>query len=318
MDKAGQRDSPDLSINFSSLGFGGWALGGEYWGPQDHGDSVRAVHRALHWGVTHFDTAPVYGKGRSEQLLGQQLKKIRSRCTIATKAFYTDPDSMEKSLKTSLKRLLTDYADIFYIHWPLGGADMRPGMERLEQLRREGRIRAVGVSNFSVDQIRQVRQAGRVDFYQGGYSLLWPRLGRDVLPYCRRHGIGIIPYGVLAQGLLTEKGPEKLQASHQGFRHKMLLYGPPLREALAPLLATFRESCRREGWSPEHAAAAYAREETGAACLLMGVRSRKQADRNFSLPEKPLPAALRGAMEAIREKIAPFLPNAENMFGHKS
>ena len=175
-------DLSSLFDKISPLAFGAWGIGGEYWGPQEHKDSVRAIHKALALGVNHFDTAPVYGKGRSEQLIGQQLKKIRKDCFIASKAFYTTPEIMKKSLETSLNRLLTDYLDIFYIHWPLSGTDMRPGMEMLEKMRQQGRIRAIGVSNFTIEQVKMVREAGNVDVYQGGYSVLWPRAEKRDYP----------------------------------------------------------------------------------------------------------------------------------------
>ena len=167
-----------LFYKISPLAFGAWGISGEYWGTQEHKDSVRAIHKALALGVNHFDTAPVYGKGRSEQLIGQQLKKIRNDCFIASKAFYSTPEKMRKSLETSLNRLLSDYLDIFYIHWPLSGADMRPGMEMLEKIRQQGRIRAIGVSNFTIEQVKMISEAGNVDVYQGGYSVLWPPGGK--------------------------------------------------------------------------------------------------------------------------------------------
>lgn len=302
----------------SKTAFGGWAIGGEYWGPQEHKDSVRAIHMALSLGVNHFDTAPVYGKGRSEQLLGQQLKRIREHCLIASKAFYTDPETLQKSFETSLKRLLTDYIDIFYIHWPLGGTDMRPGMDVLETLRTQGRIRSIGVSNFSVDQIRMVQEAGTVDVYQGGYSLLWPRLEEEILPFCHNQNIEFIPYGVLAQGILTGTGIEKLQQTHKGFRHKMVLYRQELQVHLLPLLKQIREVCSRKGWSIENSVTAYTIEQTASPSVLLGVRNRKQAENNFNLPDSPLPLEIHQILQECRLKAKLFLPDAENMFDHKS
>jgi len=305
---------PDISFT----GFGGWALGGEYWGPQEHRDSVRAIHAALNLGINHFDTAPVYGRGRSEQLLGQQLKKIRSRCVLATKAFYTDPEGIAKSFEISLKRLLTDYIDIFYIHWPKSGADMRPGMDLLEQYRREGRIRAIGVSNFSAEQIALVEEAGKVDVFQGGYNLFWPLLERSVLPFCREREIAFIPYGVLAQGILTDRWESRLTESLPGFRHKMILYRPEIRGRLLPVMEDLARECVRAGWSLENAATLYTAERTGAASVLLGVRSRPQAEKNFRLPGEPLPAELKRALDTAAGIVEPFLPDADNLFDHKS
>ena len=308
----------DSTQELSSFGFGGWALGGDYWGPQEHKDSVRAIHKALSLGINHFDTAPVYGKGRSEQLIGQQLKKIRSRCIIATKAFYTTPEEMIKSFHTSLKRLLTDYIDIFYIHWPRSGTDMRPGMEELETLRRLGRIRYIGVSNFSLNQTRQVEQAGNVDFFQGGYSILWPFLEETILPYCRARGIRFIPYGVLAQGILTDQWSDKLLMNHPGYRYKMLLYSQEIKNRIGPELEKLAVKCREKEWSVENAVSWYTFKETDAASILLGCRNRNQAEKNFSFPMKALPDSIKEEIEDLKMRIVSFLPKADNMFGHKS
>ncbi len=307
-----ERLFPDVS----AWGFGSWALGGEYWGRQEHQNSVRVIHRALALGLNHFDTAPVYGKGRSEQILGQQLRKIRSSCILGTKAFYSSPEQMLKSFETSLKRLLCDYVDIFYIHWPLRAVDMRPGMEMLESLRRQGRIRALGVSNFNLEQLRMVEEAGQVDVYQGGYKLLWPLLEDEILPELRLREIAFIPYGVLGQGLLTEKGPENLFRQHEGFRHKMILYHEDYRPFLSPLLETFLCDCKEFDIFPEEAAARYVLEKTGASSVLLGCRNRNQAERNFAAAPEPLPEELKARMEQIRIKAGKMLPKVPNLFNH--
>ncbi len=311
-----QLDSIDSRI--SSWGFGGWALGGEYWGPQDHKDSVRAIHRALALGINHFDTAPVYGKGRSEQLIGQQIKRIRQDCILATKAFYTTPEEMLKSLETSLKRLLTDYIDIFYIHWPKSGIDMRPGMDALENLRRKGRIKAIGVSNFSIEQVKMVQQAGQVDFYQGGYSVLWPVLENSIIPYCRERNIRFIPYGILAQGILTNRGLEKLQTRLPGFRHKMLLYKPETVLRIEPLVKELRDTCRECSWTVENAVSLYTLKATGAISPLLGVRNREQAEKNFNIPSGELPEQILTMINRLKREILSIIPKSDNMFGHES
>ncbi len=298
--------------------FGAWALGGEYWGDQAHSDSVRAVHRALALGVTHFDTAPVYGKGRSEQILGQQLRKIRSEVTLATKVFYSTPEKMVESFHSSLKRLMTDYIDIFYIHWPLSGCDMRPGMETLMKLKEEGRIRALGLSNFSSDQIEMVQEAGEADVFQGGYNILFPELEKELLPFLQERGIAFIPYGVLAQGILTDRGLEHLEKEHQGFRHKMVLYSPEIRERVKSLVDELLKACREAGFTVEQAVSEYSRRRTGAATVLLGVRNRKQAELNFDRGASSLPKALTGLMDRITREGASLVPGSPNLFNHIS
>ncbi len=305
---------PDLS----SRGFGSWALGGEYWGPQNHQDSVRALHRALTLGVNHFDTAPVYGKGRSEQILGQQLKKIRRTCIIATKAFYSSPEKMKASLETSLRRLLSDYVDIFYIHWPLGEADMRPGMEMLEGLRQEGRIRAIGVSNFTVEQIRMVEEAGRVDVYQGGYNMLWTSPEDRILPFLREKEIAFVPYAVLGQGLLTGRGIEHLKTIPPGFRHKMVLYSEEIRDALVDLLKELNRACAEAGISVESAVSLYTEKRSGADSILLGCRNRAQAELNFMSGDAVISGDLKEKMDRIADRARTLVPAVPNLFNHKS
>ncbi len=298
--------------------FGGWALGGEYWGDQNHSDSVRALHRALALGVTHFDTAPVYGKGRSEQLLGQQLRKIRSDVTLASKVFYSTPERMVKSFHETLKRLMTDYLDIFYIHWPLSGCDMRPGMEALEKLRAQGRIRALGVSNFSVNQLAIVEEAGRVDVFQGGYNILFPELEKDVLPFLKERNIAFIPYGVLAQGILTEKGIDHLDREHKGYRHKMVLYDPALKERLKALVQELQRGSAASGIPVEQAVSEYSRMRSSAATVLLGVRSRKQAEQNFDRRPEGLSPSLTELIDRIAAEGESLVPGVSNLFNHKS
>ncbi|RDG32780.1 aldo/keto reductase [Oceanispirochaeta sp. M1] len=298
--------------------FGSWALGGEYWGEQDHKDSVRAIHRALTLGVSHFDTAPVYGKGRSEQLLGQQLRKIRNDISLGTKVFYSDPDKMVESFHTSLKRLMTDYIDIFYIHWPLSDCDMRPGMEALEKLRKEGRIRAIGVSNFTIPQIEMLEEAGEVDVFQGGYNIFWPKLEEKLIPWLKENNIGFIPYGVLAQGILTDNGIDHLAREHDGFRHKMILYSPEIREKLTSLLTRIGDECSKWKISVEQAVSAFTLMHVSADTVLLGVRNRNQADSNFRHSVEELPRSLSSLLEQLLIETQSFIPDVPNLFNHKS
>ncbi|WP_168203552.1 aldo/keto reductase [Oceanispirochaeta crateris] len=302
----------------SPLSFGAWALGGEYWGPQSHHDSVRAIHRALAMNVNYFDTAPVYGKGRSEQLIGQQIKKFRSEIILGTKAFYTTPEKMKTSLETSLRRLLTDYIDIFYIHWPLSGVDMRPGMEMLESLRQEGKIRAIGVSNFTVDQMKLLEGAGSIDVYQGGYNLFWSALEQKLLPYLSKRNIGFIPYGVLAQGILTESGMDHLDRNHEGYRHKMILYREDIIERIRPWLQRLLEESSRTGIPLEQAVALFTLNHLSADTVLLGVRNRSQAERNFQMVKDGLPPSFSSLLQSIKTEAEGLFQGIPNLFNHKS
>ncbi|MCD6519598.1 MAG: aldo/keto reductase [Anaerolineae bacterium] len=199
-----KREIGSTGIQVSVIGLGCWPMGGDYWGGTDDQESIRTIHRALELGINLFDTAPGYGKGHSEEIVGKGLKKYRNKAIISTKVSGNlTPESIKSQLKSSLERLQTEYIDIYFIHWPNRREPLAYTMETLEQLRREGRIRAIGVSNFTVEMIKMALKYGQVDVVQPPYNLIWRFIEEDVLPYCRQNGISIMTYSSLAQGLLT-------------------------------------------------------------------------------------------------------------------
>ena len=145
-----------------------------------------------------------------------------------------------------------------------------------------------------------------------------PGRKKGIIPYCRDENIAFIPYGLLAQGLLTDTGLEKLHHTPEGFRHKMLLYQKDVKDAVQSQLLRIRENCRKQGWSVEHAVILYTQERTQSPSLLLGTRTRKQAEKDFNLPDSPLPDEIRTQLDRSRSEIDRYLPEADNMFGHKS
>jgi len=206
------RSIPHTGLVTSALTLGCWQFGGDYFHKnQPRQDSIRSIHRAIRMGINHFDTAPVYGNGTSEQLTGQQLKRFfasglnRSDIIISTKAIMDEPDRMESSLRKSLRRLCVDYADIFYIHWPREGTDIPALGKHLARLRDSGLFRELGVSNASRRLIESLQVHIPVRAVQEGMNLLWRKPLADLLPYCRENGIAFFCYSPLAQGLLAGK-----------------------------------------------------------------------------------------------------------------
>ena len=210
----------------SELGLGCWAFGDSYWpaisSDKMHREAVRIIQAALRGGIRHFDTAQGYGNGVSEQITGQQLQKVRSSVSIASKTFNRPAETVEKAIEKSLRRLCTDYLDIFYLHWPKPNRDQRPLVEALERARRKGLIRAIGVSNFTADQIEPLLSAGRIDYCQFGYSLLWRQPELNQVPFCRTHHIKMVTYSSLAQGLLAHS-PEWAETLPQSDPRRSLL-----------------------------------------------------------------------------------------------
>jgi aryl-alcohol dehydrogenase-like predicted oxidoreductase len=195
---------------------GTWQTGKSMWVGIDDQQSKKAIQTALDTGITTFDTAESYGNGHSERILGQALKKNRKQAVIATKVFsnHLDYEKVIQACEKSLKNLGTDYIDLYQIHWPPGSfghkaVPLEVPLRALTDLKAQGKIRAIGVSNFSKSQLEEACRLTRIDSLQPPYSLLWRHLEKETMPYCKEMGITILAYSPMAQGLLTGKfGPQ--------------------------------------------------------------------------------------------------------------
>ncbi len=206
-------------LEVSVVGIGCWAIGGTVnsWGPVDDNESISAIRQGLDLGITFIDTAPSYGYGHSEEIVGRAIAGRREQVIVATKCgiVWRDPggrvernlkpDSIRRECEASLRRLRTDTIDLYQIHWPDTDTPLRETMEMLVALREQGKIRAIGVSNFSCEQMSEARRYGPVDSLQPELSMLEQHVAEELLPYCREYGIGVVTYGSLARGLLTGK-----------------------------------------------------------------------------------------------------------------
>jgi myo-inositol catabolism protein IolS len=208
-------------ISVSAVAMGCWALAGDAtWGPQDRSESIATVHAALDAGVTLFDTAEGYGGGDSEEVLGQALAGRRHEAVIATKVSRANLSAagsrlaaeVRRACEDSLRRLRTDYVDLYQIHWPSRAVPLAETMQVLELLRQEGKVRAIGVCNFGVRDLadllalaRPAEPNGPAETNQLPYSLLWRAIEYEVQPACVDAGVGVLCYSALAQGLLTGK-----------------------------------------------------------------------------------------------------------------
>lgn len=206
--------SSDLFV--SVIGFGAWAAGKAGWGQVEEREIVEAIRTAHDLGVNFFDTAPFYGYGESERILGKTLKPVRDQVIIATKcgivwdnqgnmAFDVSRKNILREIDESLKNLGTDYIDLYQVHWPDNKTPIEETMETLNELVQRGKIRYIGVSNFSVEQMEEARKYANVVSLQSLYNLLQRGVEQAEVPYVERMGMGFIPYSPLAQGLLTGK-----------------------------------------------------------------------------------------------------------------
>ncbi len=204
-------------LKVSKVGLGTWQFGAGYWGwgkELDREKAVRIVRTAKELGINLIDTAEIYGWGESERVIGEAVKDFREEVVIATKVWPTNFTyrGVKKALKKSLERLGTDYVDLYQVHWPRKVFPMKGGFKAMEELLEEGRIRAIGVSNFSVKQMEEAKgylKRHEISSNQVEYNLLKRSIEEDLLPYARGEGVTIIAYSPLAQGLLTGKYTSK-------------------------------------------------------------------------------------------------------------
>lgn len=214
------RQLGQTDLHITPVGFGAWAIGGGEWvggwGSQDDQESIAAIQRALDLGINWIDTAPAYGLGRSERVVAQALKGRSERPYIFTKCairWHEDRSlynsltaaSVREEVENSLRRLETDVIDLYQIHWPDPAEQIEEGWHTMAELQREGKVRYIGVSNFSVEQMRRMQAIAPVASLQPPYSLVKPQVEDELLPFCLEQGIGVIVYSPMMSGLLTGK-----------------------------------------------------------------------------------------------------------------
>jgi aryl-alcohol dehydrogenase-like predicted oxidoreductase len=202
-------------MNVSRIAQGTWAIGGWMWGGTDERESIRTIHAALDNGINLIDTAPVYGFGVSEEIVGKAIeeREHREKVFIATKVGLewdngsvtrnSSPDRIRKELQDSLRRLRTDYIDIYQVHWPDLAVPIEETATTMQALLNEGLIRAIGVSNYSPEQMKRFMSVSKLHIVQSPYNLFEREIERDVLPYVREKKLSVFAYGPLCRGLLT-------------------------------------------------------------------------------------------------------------------
>ena len=208
----------ETGLEITRVGFGAWAIGGggwEFgWGPQEDEESIQTIHRALELGVNWVDTAAAYGFGHSEEVVGRALAGLTERPYVFTKASLVqgpggrvvhslNRDSILAEAEGSLQRLGVDAIDLYQIHWPNPDADIEQGWSALAELKEQGLVRHIGVSNFDVGQLQRIGQIAPVETLQPPYSLIDRGVENEILPFAEREGIGVIVYSPMASGLLT-------------------------------------------------------------------------------------------------------------------
>ncbi len=295
------------------------ALGGSWYATEvADADLIGAMEAAYDGGLRHFDNAAGYGGGRSEELLGRFLAGKRQTVFLASKA--NPPEltaaAMIGMVEQSLRRLATDVIDLYYIHWPRAGRDMRPVMEGLERARQQGKIQAIGVSNFSVAQMRQVEEVAAISAHQLGYNLLWRHTEREIVPYCQEWGIAVIAYSALAHGILTGKYGRTPDIAPGDQRHTIL----PFRADIWPHVHAGVEKLKTLAGDLDLSlptlAIRWILDRPGIASVVVGARNRCQSQANVAALAPAIPADVFTAMTAISDEIMAHVPDVGNLFNH--
>jgi len=274
----------DLKI--SPILMGTWQAGKEMWVGIDDVQTTSAIRAAFEAGITSFDTAEAYGKGHSERVLGAAVSGFRDRVILATKVFpnHLKAEKVVEACHRSLKNLNADVIDLYQIHWPAGSfrtkaVPIGETMDALNQLKEEGKIRAIGVSNFSRRQLEEASQYGRIDSLQPPYSLFWRHVENDAMPYCVANDITILAYSSMAQGLLTGKfaNDHKFQKGDHRARNRLFL--PDNFQRVHQAIDRLRPLAEEKKVSLGQLALAWVISHPGA-CAIAGARSANQAAQN--------------------------------------
>lgn len=302
-------------LRVSVLGLGCWPLGGgDGWGETDVQQGIATIHAALDHGINLFDTAEAYNDGRSEEIVGIALADRRDRALIATKVSprNTEPSALRAHCEASLRRLRTDYVDLYQIHWPLPSERVEAAIATLEALRAEGKIRSIGVSNHGVCQLDEVVWTGApVASNQVVYNLLTRAIEFEVVPACRKYGMSVIAYMPLMQGLLADRygSPDEVPGFRARTRHFAsdragARHGGPGHEALVfETLGRVRDVCRRLGRPMAEVALGWVMNSRTVASVLVGGRKPEQLLRNLAAAESPLPPDAVAELDAITRPL---------------
>ncbi|MGA7158035.1 MAG: aldo/keto reductase [Acidobacteriaceae bacterium] len=309
------RQLGNSDLKLTAIGFGAWAIGGgdwQYaWGPQEDQKSIEAIHRALDAGVNWIDTAAVYGLGHSEEVVGTALRSATAKPYVFTKCSMTWGEDrkilqtmkkIREELEGSLRRLRVDVIDLYQIHWPVPDEELEEGWTTMADLQRDGKVRYIGVSNFSVAQMERALKIAPITSLQPPYSMINRSNEAEILPFCEKHGIGVINYSPMQSGLLTGAMTKERIAKmpQDDFRRNSKQFQEPLISRNLELVELLRGIGEQHGVEPGVVAIAWTLHNPAITAAIVGGRSAKQVDG-------VLPAATFRLSEEEFAEIGKFL-----------
>jgi aryl-alcohol dehydrogenase-like predicted oxidoreductase len=283
-------------LHLTPIGFGAWAIGGgnwEFaWGPQDDQESIAAIHRVLDLGVNWIDTAAIYGLGHSEEVVGQAIKThsgpkplVFTKCSMRwheDRTIYRSlkADSLAEELEGSLRRLGVETIDLYQIHWPNPEEEIEEGWETLARFKEQGKIRWIGVSNFSVEQMKRAQKIAPITSLQPPYSMLRRAIEAEVLPFAQANGIGVINYSPMSSGLLTGAMTAERVAAFPAddWRRRAVEFNEPRLTRNLRLVELLREIGSVPGMAPGVVAVAWTLHHPAITAAIVGGRSASQVE----------------------------------------
>jgi len=297
-------------IQISKIIMGTWQAGKQMWTGIEDSDSIEAIKVAYDNGITTFDTAELYGKGHSEQIIGKSLKNVRDKVVIATKVAPQNlsPQKIRSACERSLKNLHTDYIDLYQIHWPAGsfGSKKIPIEESLGEmtkLKKEGKIRSIGVSNFSLDQVKEALLYAEIDSVQSPYSILWRHIEKDIQSFCIENNITLLAYSSMAQGLLTGKFKKDHKFDKGDHRKSNILFSEKYFERSLDFISKIKPIAADLGMTLGGIAIYWVLTHENTAAIA-GARNAKQSFVNANVLGCRLPHELMKELEALSSDIA--------------
>ncbi len=296
-------------IEITPIIMGTWQAGKHMWANIDDKDTTQAIRAAYEAGITTFDTAASYGKGHSERLLGEALAQVRDKVVLATKvpAHELKYDQVIESCHRSLENLRTGTIDLYQIHWPSGSwkSEVVPigeTMQAMNDLKEQGKIRAIGVSNFSRAQLEEAGKHARIESLQPPYSLFWRQVEEDAMPFCREKDITVLAYSPMAQGLLTGRFSPGHRFGKGDHRKKNRLFMPENAGRVQRALKELRPIAEERGITLGQLALAWVIAQPGT-CAIAGARNAEQVLENAKAAEVRLPAPDLARMDEIGRRV---------------
>lgn len=313
-------------LRISPIVFGAWAIGGQAWGGNDDRDAMEAMKKSFDLGVTSIDTAPVYGFGHSESLVGKAIKELgRENVQILTKFgfnwktekgeyqfpttdggktyAYAGRDGILQEVEDSLKRLGTDYIDLYQIHRPDATTPVEETMEVLKELQQQGKIRAIGMSNHTVEMMKRADKIIELASTQSPYSMVYRKIEKDIIPYCLEDNVGILAYSPLQRGLLTGKITSDYEFKGDDHRAGNKFFKEPNRSRTNEFLEKIKPIADDHGVPLAQLVINWTIQRPGITAALVGARNAQQAEENansmsFQLTEEEI-KKINGELEKV-------------------